>query len=206
MWQGLVVSSRHVFGDLSEWLEVAPNDGVDEHARVLHGVPRRNIDHVGLDHNGPVAVTRGWRRAVEGGDRLVVSQAVVPADDAEADDVALVVEDLEALGAPAGGEAGDDVDLAEGAHVAVSDDDVAALDEVLVGLGVVEAPHDWPHGGDGGVDLLDHGGAALLGAHGVGVVPRHYFGASLWGPLLEQQLILTRRRCEVGGVGVDSVE
>lgn len=79
---------------------------------------------------------------MEGGDRLVVSQAVVPADNAEADDVALVVEDLEALGAPAGGEAGDDVDLAEGAHVAVSDDDVAALDEVLVGLGVVEAPHD----------------------------------------------------------------
>lgn len=79
---------------------------------------------------------------MEGGDRLVVSQAVVPADNAEADDVALVVEDLEALGAPAGGEAGDDVDLAEGAHVAVSDDDVAALDEVLVGLRVVEAPHD----------------------------------------------------------------
>jgi hypothetical protein len=41
---------------------------------------------------------------------------VVSADDAEANDVMLFVEDHEALGAARGGEAGDDVDLAEGAH------------------------------------------------------------------------------------------
>ncbi|PON94339.1 hypothetical protein TorRG33x02_098130, partial [Trema orientale] len=73
--------------------------------------------------------------------------------------VALVVEDLEALGAVVRREAGDDLDLAEGPDVAVADDDVAALDEVLVGLGVVEPPDDRPDGGDGGGDLLDHGGA-----------------------------------------------
>lgn len=107
---------------------------------------------------------------MEGGDRAVIVEPMVPADDAEADDVSLVVEDLEALGAGPRGEAGDHVDLSESADVAVSDYDLAALEEVLVGLGVVEAADDGPDGGDGGGDGLGHRGAALVGAHRVGVV------------------------------------
>ncbi|CAL5388853.1 unnamed protein product [Camellia sinensis] len=83
--------------------------------------------------------------------------------------MALVVEDLEALGAVGGGEAGDDVHFPESSDPAVAVDDVAALDEVFVGLGVVEAAEDGPDGGDWGGDLLDHSGAALVGSYGVGV-------------------------------------
>lgn len=113
---------------------------------------------------------------MERGDGAVISEAVVAADHAEAEDVALVVEEVEALGADGGGEAGDDVDFTEGADVAVAEDDVAALDEVLVGLRVVEAADDGPDEGDGGGDLLDDGGAALVGGHGVGVVASHGVG------------------------------
>lgn len=106
--------------------------------------------------------------------RPVIAQTVVPSDDAEADDVALVVEDLQPLRAGHGGEARHHVDLAEGADVdAVAVDDVAALDEMLVGLGVIEASNDGPHGGDRRVDGLDHDGAALVGSHGVRVLANH---------------------------------
>ncbi|CAL5346535.1 unnamed protein product [Camellia sinensis] len=71
-----------------------------------------------------------------------------------------------------GGEAGDDVDLPDGADVAVAVDEVAALDEVLVRLWVVEAADDGPDGGDGSGDVVDGGGAALVGTHGVSVVAR----------------------------------
>ena len=152
-------------------MEVAAEDGVDEDARVLGGVAGGDVNDVGLDDDGA-----GGGAGVKSGDRAVVEEAVVAADHAEADNVALVVEDVEALGADGGGEAGDDVDLAEGPDVAVAEDDVAALDEVLVGLRVVEAPHDGPDGGDRGGDLLDHGGAALLRGHHVGVVPGHRVG------------------------------
>lgn len=50
---------------------------------------------------------------------------------------------------------------------------MAAFHEVFVRLGVVEAPDHGPHSGDGGGDILGHGGAALVAAHRVGVVPGH---------------------------------
>ena len=152
-------------------MEVAAEDGVDEDASVLGGVAGRDVDDVGLDDDGA-----GGGAGVEDGDGAVVGEAVVAADHAEADDVALVVEDVEALGADGGREAGDHADLAEGPDIAVAEDDVAALDEVLVGLRVVEAPHDGPHGGDRGGDLLHHGGAALVRGHDMGVVPSHRVG------------------------------
>ncbi|KAA8517726.1 hypothetical protein F0562_015215 [Nyssa sinensis] len=109
-------------------------------------------------------------------DGSVIREPVFPSDDTEADDVVLVVEDLEALGAVFCREAGNDVNLAESADVAVPDDDVAALDEVLVGLWIVEAADDGPHCSDRGGDLLDGGCAALVGAHregGVWWIRRH---------------------------------
>lgn len=47
---------------------------------------------------------------------------------------------------------------------------MTALDEVFVCLWVVEATNDGPNGGDGGGDLLDHGGANLVRAHLVVVI------------------------------------
>lgn len=142
---------------------------------------------------------------MEGGDRPVVGEAVVATDDAEADDVTLFIEDLEALGAAPGGEAGDDADLAEGAHVAVAHDDVAALDEVLVGLGVVEAAHHGPDGDDRRGDLLHDGGAALVGPHRVRVVARHGV-RHLGGAREREPLVVHALRGGVGGCGVDSLE
>lgn len=65
----------------------------------------------------------------------------------------LVVENLEPLGAGGGGKAGDDGDLPDAADAAVAAH-VAALDEVLVGLGVVEAAHKRPHDACRSVDFL----------------------------------------------------
>lgn len=175
--------SGQVLCEFGERLKVASENGVDEDARVFGGVSGGNVDDVGFNDDGAGAVVGGAR--VESCDGSVVGEAVVAADHAESDDVALVVEDVEAFGAHGGGEAGDDADLAEGADVAVADDDVAALDEVFVGLRVVEAPYDGPDGGDGRGDFLDHGGAALVRGHRVRVVARHRVGdggdrTSLW--------------------------
>lgn len=62
------------------------------------------------------------------------------------------------------------MDFPERADVSVSDNDVAALEEVLVGLRVFEAADHGPYGVDGGGDGLDHGGAALIWAGHVRVV------------------------------------
>lgn len=106
---------------------------------------------------------------MEGGYRSVIYQAVVATNNAEADDVALFVKDLEPLGASRSGKARDDMHFAEGAHVAVPNDDVAALDEVFIGLRVIKTADDGPYGRDGGGDALDHGGATLVWANGVSV-------------------------------------
>jgi len=109
-------------------------------------------------------------------DRTVIIEPVVPTDNAEAHNMALVVEDIEALRAGSRRQSGHDVDFPECADVAVADDDVTALEKVLVSLGVVESADDGPDGGDGGGDGLDHGGAALVGADGVGVVVEDFIG------------------------------
>ena len=107
---------------------------------------------------------------MEGGYRAIVSESVFPTDDAEAKDVTLIVEDLEALGAVLRGQTGDDVYLTESADIAIANDDMATLDEVLVSLRIIEAADDRPDGGDGSSDLLYDGGAALVGTDGVYVV------------------------------------
>uniref|UniRef100_A0A0A0L1E3 Uncharacterized protein n=1 Tax=Cucumis sativus TaxID=3659 RepID=A0A0A0L1E3_CUCSA len=84
-----------------------------------------------------------------------------------------VVENLQPLGAVGCREAGNDANFTEASNVAVTDDDVTALDEVLVRLRVVEAADDGPHGGDRGIDLLNDGGAALVHGNSVVVVTRH---------------------------------
>ena len=139
-----------VLGDGGEHLEVELDDGVGEHPGVLRRVPVGDVDDVGLDDD---AVRRGGAGAGggrlelgDGGDGAVVAEAVLAADDAEADDVAVVVEHLEALGAGGSREAGHDGDLADAADAgAVAGGEGAGADEVLVPLRVAEAAHDGPH-------------------------------------------------------------
>ncbi|KAF7816519.1 hypothetical protein G2W53_030488 [Senna tora] len=109
-WWVVVVPRGHIVRDLSQRLQVAAYDGVDEDAGVF-------------------------------------------------------------LGITLGGKSGHHVHLAEGAHVnaAVPDHHLAALHEMLVRLRLVEAPHHRPHRLHGGLDGLDHHGAALVGPHHVRV-------------------------------------
>lgn len=110
---------------------------------------------------------------MEGRDGSVVRKSVFAADNTEANNMAFVVENLKPLGTVGRWKAGNDAYFTEAADVAVTDDDVAALDEVLVRLWVVETADDGPHGGDWGVDLLNDGGAALVQGNSVVVVTRH---------------------------------
>ncbi|QHO54243.1 uncharacterized protein DS421_2g55020 [Arachis hypogaea] len=137
-------------------LKVAFYDCVHKNARVFFCVPRRHIHHVRFHNHragaGGISAAGGMKRS----NGSVVREAVVSADDAKAEDVLFFVEDLESLGAPAGGEAGDDVDLTDCSYGAVAADDVAALHEVLVGLGVVKAADDGPYGRNRRGNLLHH--------------------------------------------------
>lgn len=79
----------HVLSDLSEGLQVAPYDRINEHASLFFSVTDRYINDVRFNHNCS-AVTVTVKRC----NGAVVPQTVVSAYDAEADDVALVIQDL----------------------------------------------------------------------------------------------------------------
>lgn len=80
-----------VLGGVGQRLQVALDDGVDEDTGVLRRVPLRHVNHVRLHDQGRPAVLR---RGVESRHRLVVGQTVVAADDPEAQNVLLFVQDL----------------------------------------------------------------------------------------------------------------
>uniref|UniRef100_A0A803P382 Uncharacterized protein n=1 Tax=Cannabis sativa TaxID=3483 RepID=A0A803P382_CANSA len=109
------------------------------------------------------------------GDGSVVIKTVIPSHDAEAQHVALVVKYLQPLPARLGRKARNHVDLAEGAHVAITVDDVAALEKVFVGLWVIEPSHHGPYSLYSRIDRLDHARAALVGSNRVGMVVSHRF-------------------------------
>lgn len=132
------VTLSQLLGDPGERLKVASDDRVKENAGFFLGVPRRDVDNVGLHDHRPGLAAGSWG-GMECGDGAVVREAVVPAYDAEAHDVLLVVKDLKPLRAGGRGETRDHPDLPEGPHLAITVDDVAALKEVLVGLRVIEA-------------------------------------------------------------------
>ncbi|GFP96834.1 abscisic acid receptor pyl6, partial [Phtheirospermum japonicum] len=148
---------------------ITPHNRINKCARFFFCVLLRHIHNVRFYHNRPITVR------MEGGDRPVVTQAVLAADHAEAHHVLLVVQDLEPLGAARRRQAGDHAHLPETAHVAVADDDVAAPEEDLVGLRLVEASHDGPHGVHRRSDRLHRRRAALVGRQRVGVVVHDVF-------------------------------
>ncbi|CAH9074336.1 unnamed protein product [Cuscuta europaea] len=153
----------------SQLLEVQLDDGVREHPGIFAGVAFGNVDDVGLEDDGVNAGAVRSAELVDRRDAAVVVEAVLAADDAEAEDVPVVVEDLEALGAGGSGDAGDDGDLPDAADAAVAGHG-AALDEMLVLLGVVEAADEAPDDGGGGVDVLSDERGAGVGQGIEGVV------------------------------------
>lgn len=154
-------------------MEVTFDNGVNENTSIFPSVTLWYIDNIRFnDHCAAAAVGR----RVESGDGAVILKAVIATNHAKAHNMAFVIKDLEALGAVYGREARYDLDLPESAYVAVPDDDVTALEKVLVGLRVVEAADDGPDGGDGGGDFLNRGGAALVRTDGVSVITGYVVG------------------------------
>ena len=81
--------SGHVLCDLSKGLQVAPYDRVNEQASLFLSVTDGYVNDVRFDDNCPAVTVTVKRRH-----RPVIPQTVVTANNAEADDVALVVQDL----------------------------------------------------------------------------------------------------------------
>lgn len=102
-------------------------------------------------------------------DRTIISKSVFTSQNPKAKNMLLLVQNLQSLGAAGGRQAGDDAHDAGATDLAVAAHGAAA-DEVLVGLGVVEAADDGPDDVDGGTDALNNEGAALVVLDGVGVV------------------------------------
>ena len=71
-----LLSSCQVLGDLSERLQVASDDGVDEDAGLLLSVTRGYVNDVGLNDGGGAFIGGVERRHGS-----IVGEAVVPADD-----------------------------------------------------------------------------------------------------------------------------
>ena len=69
---------------------------------------------------------------------------MVPANDGKDHEMGIIIEAVEALNASVGRHASDDEELPYGADTTVAIADDAGLDELLVGLGVVEAADDGP--------------------------------------------------------------
>lgn len=148
-------------GNFSEFLKVKLHHSVHKHLRIHSSVPFGNVHNVRFQHNGvnlTVSVELVHRRH-----GAVVVEPVLAADHAEAQQVVFVVENLEALGAGGGWEAGHDGDLSDAADAAVAWAHVAALDEVLVLLRVLEASNQGPDRVRRSLDALRYDGGADFG-------------------------------------------
>lgn len=80
-----------------KFLKVEPYDSVHKHLGILFSVPFRNVHNIRLHNNG-VNLTVSVK-LVNGGNGTVVLEPVFAADDSKAEDVFVIVENLEPLGA-----------------------------------------------------------------------------------------------------------
>lgn len=159
LWTNRAFCRHRPLRHVGELLEIQPDDRIGKQPGIVDGVPFRDIHDVAFEHHAPnlAGVTDEF---IYRGDRFVVPETMLAADDGEPGDHAIVVEDVEAFGAGACGEAGDDADIAE----AAGGDGIGGVldgtgaDEVLVGMGTVETADDGPDGAGGGGDALGEEG------------------------------------------------
>lgn len=87
------ICSIWILNDLSKRLKVTFNNSIHKDTCFFCSIPMRYINNVRFDNYG-----RPWALiGVECGNRSVIHQAVVPAYDTEADDVAFLIKDLKSL-------------------------------------------------------------------------------------------------------------
>lgn len=162
------MSMQRSGGDDGEFLEVQLDDGIGEHLRVLAGVPLRYVDDVRLQ-NHRVDVPFAADELVDRRHGPVVVEPVLAADDSEAENVPLVVQNLQPLHARRRRQPRHDSHLPHaphpdgGAAAVIIAPHVAALYEVLVLLWAVEAADQGPHRLGRGLDPLGYQGRASVG-------------------------------------------
>lgn len=154
------VMHRCSSGDNSEFLKIEFDDSVHKHFGVLCCVPLGNINSVGFKNHRVDLAGILIQELVHGRHRFVVVKPVLSADNPEAQNPVVVVEELEPLGAGGGWEAGDYSHFPDASYSAIAGDEAAAFDEVFVALWVVEAADERPNHRGGGVDSLGYEGGA----------------------------------------------
>lgn len=128
--------------DVSQRLQITFNNGIGEQARIFGAIPLRHVHSIRFDHQRPRLPVR-IADFVESGVGTIVFQAVVSSHDSEAQNVAIVVQNLESLGAALCWKPRNHANLSCTPHGAVSPHG-AATDEMLVRLRFVETPHHGP--------------------------------------------------------------
>lgn len=159
-----------MLGHSGEGLQVASDDGVSKQASFLPIVPVGNINDIGFDNYGSgAAIDRAIVQRCYG---AIVPEPVVAVHDPEAEDVAVLVQNFEALRAGRGREPRYDPHMARTAHVTVALHR-AMVNKTLVPLRAIEAAHHGPHGAYRRPDALHHHGAALVARYPHRVVAPH---------------------------------
>ncbi|KAG6545449.1 hypothetical protein Mapa_013049 [Marchantia paleacea] len=154
-------SLEHVLlGDGGERFQVAPDEGVHEHHGVLLRISLRNVHHVGLDNHGFTAAI--GHALMQRRHRPVILQPVPASQHSEAAHVIGVIKNLQPLYAVGGGQARDQPHLPNAAGRAFAYEQRRALQEMLVGLRLIEPPNNGPHQLHRRVDLLVESGTALM--------------------------------------------
>jgi hypothetical protein len=148
-----------MLGHSSEGLQIASDDGVSKQASFFPIVPVGHVDDIGFDDYGSGAAID--RAIVQRGYGAIVSEAVIAVHDPKAYDVAVLVQNFEALGAGRGRKPRDDPDVARTAHVTVALHG-AVVNETLVPLRAIETAYHGPYRGHGRPNALHHHRAALV--------------------------------------------
>lgn len=154
------LSSSLSFRNSGQLLQIQLHHRIGKETRVLLCVPLRNIHHVRFQNNGPdLPFTL---HPMNRSHRPVISQPMIPADDTKPRHAPPLIEKVQPLRARGGGQPGDDADVPQITHSHGEPfPHSAALDEMLVRLGPVEAPDDGPDCVRRRVDALGEQGEAL---------------------------------------------
>jgi len=111
------------------------------------------IHHVGFNHNGSWFTI--YERLVQSCDGSIIVQPVIAPHYAEAENMPLLVQNVQSFSTGSRRETGDDSNLSETANLEIPTHEASA-DEVLVDLGLVESPNQRPDNAYRRIHLLYH--------------------------------------------------
>lgn len=148
-------------------LKIELHNSVHKHLGVFSSVPFWYIHDIRLQNDGVHLAILG--KLVYGSDRSIIIESVLPSHDTKAQNMLLIIENLEPLSAGGGREPRNHGDLSNAPNPTIAGHG-ATLDEVLVLLGVVKASDEGPDNMGRSIDLLGDEGSAGVGRRLEGVV------------------------------------